>query len=597
MSKKSFARLVRIVTGTFGTSRDEVFSLESNLTKFEKFVHFWVLVWRSFVRNRCPIRASALSFTTLLALIPMLAVGMSISSALLKTQSETQLRTFIEQFLDYMVPNERTATNTSANVEAAVAETTNSIPTVPSVDTNQPSELSITNAPGPKANGVQNDDRSIAAAKKRAANFIYQFIQNTSSGGLGAFGVVLLLWTTIATLTRVEETFNDIWGVSRGRDWLARIPNYLTTTVLVPVLCLFALGLASGPRFEKTRNLLNILPFLEPLLSQLLPIVIICLTFALFYKLVPNTKVNFVAALAGGGIAAVSWHLFNIASIHLASRVVNASKIYGSLALVPLLMAGLWTVWVIVLFGAQVAYAYQNRESYLQERLAENVNQRGREFVALRLMTCIGQHFHRGLPPATVQQMSGELGIPTKLVQQVLQTLLAARLVVEIAGPEPAYSPARPLEAINCHHILLAMRATVGQELVTRDEPVRAEVLGEFARIQAAEQAAAGSVSMLALVSRAQARLELAAPTGPDVEKKVELVALPPVELSETKSAAAAPAETAPVENVPVVEFKREESHPTAPPVEEPKPGSLADASPITPTAESPTDDKESFPL
>ena len=178
-------------------------------------------------------------------------------------------------------------------------------------------------------------------------------------------------------------------------------------------------------------------------------------------------------------------------------------------------MAGLYMIWLTVLFGAQVAYAYQNRASYLQDRLVENVNQRGREFVALRLMTCIGQRFQRGLPPATVKEISVELGIPSKLVQQVMRTLLAAQLVVEVSGAETGYSPARPLETINCHHILVAMRATHGQEPATRDEPVRIEVLGEFARIQAAEEQAAASVSMLTMVNRAQARLELAAPPEP----------------------------------------------------------------------------------
>jgi hypothetical protein len=95
------------------------------------------------------------------------------------------------------------------------------------------------------------------------------------------------------------------------------------------------------------------------------------------------------------------------------------------------------------------------------------------------------------------------------LVQQVLQTLLAARLVVELAGPNQLRS-ARPL-GINCHHILLAMRATQGQELVTREEPARAEVYGEFARIQAVEKEAASAMTMLALVNRAQSRLGLAA--------------------------------------------------------------------------------------
>jgi membrane protein len=206
------------------------------------------------------------------------------------------------------------------------------------------------------------------------------------------------------------------------------------------------------------------------------------------------------------------WYLNNIFGFLYVSRVVSNSKIYGSLGLVPVFMIGLYFSWLILLFGAQVAYAFQNRAAYLQDKLAENVNQRGREFIALRLMTCIGQRFQRGQPPVTIQDISAELGIPTRLAQQVLQTLLAARLVTEIAGAESAYAPARPLEAINAHHILHAMRTGGGQELPSQNEPVRAEVYGEFARIEEAERQAAASVTMLALVNRAHARLEIAAP-------------------------------------------------------------------------------------
>ena len=95
--------------------------------------------------------------------------------------------------------------------------------------------------------------------------------------------------------------------------------------------------------------------------------------------------------------------------------------------------------------------------------------------------------------------------MPTRLVRQIMQTLTAARLVVETAGAEPAYLPARPMERITCHDMLLAMRATQGQELATRDEPSRAEVYGEFQRIQEAERQVASGVTMLALANRAQA--------------------------------------------------------------------------------------------
>jgi membrane protein len=205
-----------------------------------------------------------------------------------------------------------------------------------------------------------------------------------------------------------------------------------------------------------------------------------------------------------------------------ASRVVTYSKIYGGLGLVPVFMAGLYLSWLILLFGAQVAYAFQNRASYFQQKLVENVNQRGKEFIALRLMTLIGQRFQHGEPPVTLQQMSAEIGIPSKLVQQILQPLLAARIVTEIAGAEAAFTPARPLDDINAHHILRAIRVQ-GQETATRDEPARAEVLGEFAKIEEAERDAASRITLSALVNRAQARLELSAAKTSNDEIRMNL--------------------------------------------------------------------------
>lgn len=494
MSKHSFTRLLRIATGDNPGDSEEPLT-EATLTRLEKFAHFWVLVWGSFVRNRCPVRASALSYTTLLAIIPMLAVAMSVSSVFLKTKGEEQIKTFIEQFVAHMVPAD-----------------TNS----PSL-TLDPNELlfadEIPSRTQTNAVRVRINDTRVAVAQQKAASVIYEFIQNTYSGTLGVTGVIFLLVTAILMLTRIEETFNDIWGVTRGRNWLARIVLYWATITLVPMLLIAALGLAGGTHFEKTRALITAAPYLETLISQLLPVTVICLTFALFYKLMPNTKVHFTAALVGGGLAGTAWHFYNLLGFVLASRAVNASKIYGSLALVPLLMGGLYMVWLTVLFGAQIAYAFQNRTAYLQDRLSENVNQRGREFVALRLMTCISQRFQRGEKPATVTEMSGELAIPSRLIQQVLRPLLAARLVIEAhRTAESAYAPARPLADITAHDILLALRASQGHELVTRDEPVRNELLGEFARILAAEREAASSVTMLALVNRAQTRLELNPP-------------------------------------------------------------------------------------
>ncbi len=598
MSKISFARLTRIVTGTFGYGKEDGFSLETSLTKFEQFVHFWVLVWHSFVRNRCPVRASALSYTTLLALIPMLAVAMSVSSVFLKSKGEEQIERFIQSFVDNIVPAaaavgaygpEPTPSPELVSSNAVAFEATNSL--------NSVAGMGETNAT-PSA-GVLAVARAKKNVAREAAGYIHGFVAKTYSGTLGVTGMIFLVLTAILTLTRVEETFNDIWGVTRGRDWWARITNYFTAIALGPALLIAALGMMGGPYFQKTKSLLGGVPVLEPLISTYLPVFVICLTFALFYKLVPNTKVDFSAALVGGTLAGISWHIYNQLGFLLASRAVNASAIYGSLALIPLLMGGLYVVWLTVLFGSQVAYAFQNRAAYLQEQLAENVNQRGREFVALRLMTCIGQRFHRGLPPATIREISAELGVPSKLAQQVLRTLLAARLVVEVSGAEAAYSPGRPLETINCHHILLAMRATQGQELVTRDEPVRAEVLGEFARIQAVEKEAASTVTMLALVNRAHARLELGPPIDRGMASGADLATVPPVDLPQPAPLMAPTPAPAPesTKTSPVVESKVERVPEPASLVATSKPATSAEPTSVSARVASATDDNQSFPL
>lgn len=478
---------------------------EWRTSKWRRFIHFWVLVWVSFSRNRCPVRASALAYATLLALIPMLAVAVSITSSVLKKQGEDRINDFIGKMVSSLTPPAPAGTNSLAEEE--ISDDENIV--MPSGD--NPSAL---NATTNQLAGASHQNDRTAAAQKAVAQHINQFIQNTRSGTLGLTGSVLLIFAAISMLTRIEATFNDIWGVERGRSWFMRIVLYWGVLTLVPILLAVALGLATGPHLQATQKFVATLPFIGTFLVnvgfQFLPAFVLALTFGAFYMLMPNTKVHWAAAAIGGLVAGVLFHANNMLSVLYVSRVVSNSKIYGSLGLVPVFMIGLYLSWLIVLFGAQVAYAFQNRSIYAEEKQVENINQRGREFVALRLMTSIGQRFARGEPPCSVVEMAQEIGVATRLVQKIMQTLATARLVVETSDDgDPAYVPARPMEAITCHDMLEAMRATDGQELTTRDNASRLEVFGEFQRIQEAERKAAASVSMQALVNRAQAQLEL----------------------------------------------------------------------------------------
>ncbi len=582
---------------------DERFHPEEELTRVHRFLHFWVLVVKSFNRNRCPIRASALSFLTMLALIPVLAVSIGVASSLLKKQGEEQIYRFVDNVVSRIMPP-ATLTNPppqtvitnrpplSGETNSALASLTNSTDSPALLaNTNGSASESETNPPVSSAAAASENETPASSksdtrmtAQKQVAKYIHEFIRNTRSGTLSVTGAILLVIVGIRMLGSIESTFNDIWGVTRGRNWLSRIQIYCTGIVFGPLLLVGAAALTSGPHLQATQNLMVHLPILGPIIFPTLTLIVIWLMFTLFYQFIPNTKVRFRAALVGAIAGGTVWHVNNLFGFLYVSRVVSNSRVYGSLALVPVFMAAVYFSWYVLLFGAQIAYAFQNRRLYLQERIAENVNQRGREFVALRLMTCIGQRFQRGLPPPSSQEMSEELCIPSRLVQQVLQTLIAAHLVIEVSGLESAYTPGRPLEQITAHHLLQAMRAR-GQELLTRDEPVREEVYGEFARIQEAEKQAASTITMLAMVHRADARLELAPPTG--MEKEVKAVpALVPVE--------PVIAEPAPKQTVEVPQ-----------PNESPKPEIVAEASQAPKQEIAPThsvtgpmaDEERDFPL
>jgi len=513
MASKRFSRLIKILSGAATDAEDEIFLLEGRL---ERFVHFWVLVIRQFIRHRCFVRASALSYSTLIALIPLLAVALSVTSSLLKNQGEEQFQHAIEKMTSALIPPATLGTNLTASDNHTVTIVTNNLDaTTESSGTNNSSTNLVAAGSPANASAVP------VSAQKEIARQIWVFVQKTQSGALGATGVVLLVFVAVSLLGRIEETFNDIWGVTRGRNLLTQIQLYSTAIMLGPLLLITALGLAGGSQFQSAKDLIAQTPFIGKIVFDLLPLLVIWLAFGFVYLLLPNTKVKFSAAFVGGAVAGTLWHLNNVFGYLFVSRVFTNNTIYGSLGLLPVFMVGIYLSWVILLFGAQIAYAYQNRAAYLQDRLADNVNQRGREFVALRLMTSLGQRFQNGSRPATVFQLSTELGIPSRLTQSVLCTLAHMQLVTEVAGTEGGFVPARPLENINAYDILLALRTGTGQELPMRDEPMLAEIYGEFTRIEKVEREAASSITLLALASRPPAPAALAGPKLVEVEKPV----------------------------------------------------------------------------
>ena len=458
MAEKLLSRFRRLQAGAQAVLNEaRLFTHgEPEMHWLEKFAHFWVLVMKSFWRNRCPVRASALAYTTLLALVPLLAVGISISTSLLKREGGKQQ---IEQLINTFV--------------AKVAP-----------------QLNLVSKTEPGEGGTQKVAESISA-----------YINNVSSGTLGATAIIALVFVAISLLSTIESTVNDIWGVTQGRTWLARIEKYWAVICFGPIFLLLAMAPNVGSNLEATKQFLAVTPFIG-VVYKVVPLLMLIMAFAGFYQLMPNTKVNWRAALVGGIVGGCLWHLNNIFSVVYFGQVVRNSQIYGKLAIVPVFLIGIYFSWLIVLFGAQVAYAYQNRRAYIQERQTENVNERGREFVALRLMTFIAQKFFRGESPPSSCEIAEALCIPSQLVGKVIDPLLKTTLILEVASKaqdEKAFAPARPLNQISYQDILDAIRAGQGQELETRDEPSRTLVREKFNEILGAERQVAGAITLQAL--------------------------------------------------------------------------------------------------
>jgi membrane protein len=243
-------------------------------------------------------------------------------------------------------------------------------------------------------------------------------------------------------------------------------------------------------------------PIFGSIVFKILPMFVLIVALTFFYKLMPHTRVLWVPAIVGGCVGGFLLQANSMFSVIYLSKVVSYSKIYGSLGVVPIFLVGMYFSWLIVLFGSQVGYAYQNRLAYLQEREAEGVNQQGREFVALRIMTYVAQKFDAGEKPPTRTEMAKTLGIPTQLAAQVIVPLVGSKLLVECQGEETGYSPGRPIDRISLEDILCSLRAGQGRELATTDDRSRAIVREQYERVLLSEMQIANAVTLKTIISR-----------------------------------------------------------------------------------------------
>ena len=294
----------------------------------------------------------------------------------------------------------------------------------------------------------------------KALSFAESYLNMAQGGLFLGIGLALLFYTVISLISTVEDTFNDIWQIPKSRPWHRKITDYLALFIILPLLMTLSSGISIFLSTIRT-SFLSEYVFLTPIADFILkiaPFVITSLFFMVLYILVPNTKVRFLNALVAGIITGFAFQIFQFIYISGQIWVSKYNAIYGSFAALPLLLLWLQLSWLLCLFGAEIAYASQNVKKFSFERDSKNISRRYKDFLVILITALIIKRFEKGEKPYTADELSDEYRIPIRLTTHILYLLKEINILIEVNYDEdgriPHYQPAIDINQISVGYLL-----------------------------------------------------------------------------------------------------------------------------------------------
>jgi membrane protein len=292
--------------------------------------------------------------------------------------------------------------------------------------------------------------------------FSHSLLENVKGGIIAGVGVVLLFWTIISILGRIEESLNDVWEVRRPRTLVRKFSDYIAMMILGPVFLVISSSatvlVASQVKFFAHKA--GVLAVLGPAISlflSLLPYVSMWTLLSMLYLILPNTRVPVRAGILGGVAAGTIFQIVQWIYIKFQIGVASYGAIYGSFAALPLLLVWIQMSWMIVLFGSEIAHASVNYETYGFHPDYPRISVSSRKLLVLRIFRLLVEKFSKGEKPLSISQIAHVLEIPVRLVQQLLHELADIGFVAETPSGiknEVAFQPARTIEGITVKYAL-----------------------------------------------------------------------------------------------------------------------------------------------
>ena len=382
-----------------------------------KQLRIFILAVRGFSNDKAQLRASALTFYSLLSVIPVAAIAFAISKGFGLDQKLQQL--LIDKF--------------------------------------------------------QSEQEVLKWLLQNASNAI----EKTKGGYIAGIGVIILFWSVMSLLNHIESSFNHIWQIRSARPWYRKFTDYLTIMLIAPVFIILSSSstvfISNGLNDFMIKA--PILDFFKPVISflfQLAPYFLNWITLTILFIIMPNAKVKFVPALIGGIIGGTILQVIQWLYIDLQFGITKLSYIYGSFAAVPLFIVWLQTSWSVVLLGAEISFANQNISRYEMESEALNVSNYQKRALILMIMHMIIRNFSLGEKPISAEYIGANLKIPVRLARDILQDLSSANLVSVIhenGTIERLYQPALDINRLTVSFVFSRLdKQGIEQIMVIRNK-------------------------------------------------------------------------------------------------------------------------------
>ncbi len=343
-----------------------------------RWMRLLVILVRGFVNNQLPIHASALTFASLMSLVPLLAIGFAIMSGMGYGEAQTARLMEWQQ-------------------------------------------------------GMPDGFREFI-------NRMMVLARRTNFAAMGWVGLVTVLLLAATVLSNIEESFNRIWGITTFRNPFRRAANYISILVVVPILIGLATTLSATLKSDPVVSRFDSAGMLHGMLLHLAPLLACWLAFFFLNAAMPNTKVGLAAALISGFLTAVLFLGWQAIYISFQVGVTSRNAIYGTFASVPIFLAWLYVSWLLVLLGAQIAYAIQNETSYVMEKRAEKAGFKTRLAIGLAALTRAGQALEGMAQPFDVQAFARDNHVPLRLANEMINVFVLGGWFSEMAEQPGCYT-------------------------------------------------------------------------------------------------------------------------------------------------------------